>query len=471
MPDRNTLLRNLPSVDEVLKDERIERLITHYPRMLVVDVIHQVLDDTREYIRLATDAVLQEASVDKAGIISDVEIKTTKQGAPSLKRVVNATGIVLHTNLGRSLLSDTAAESVGLAARFYTNLEFDVPSNKRGSRHAHVEYLLTRLTGAEAAMAVNNNAGAVVLALSALAKGKEVIVSRGQLVEIGGSFRIPDVMKAGGAKLVEVGTTNKTHIDDFKNAITSKTALLMRVHPSNFRVVGFTSEVTLPEMVKLGQEKGLPVLDDLGSGVMVDLSPFGIMGEPTVAEAVASGADLVTFSGDKLLGGPQAGIIVGKKEYIDKLKKHPLARALRLDKLCIAGLEETLRIYRDPEKAINAIPTLAMLTIPIEELRQRAELLAAMIGLMGEGNLEVSVEEDISRAGGGALPMLDLPTAVVAVKPTTMSVNALEEGLRQQDMPVLARIKEDRLLFDPRTIQFREDEMILSALAKVVSSS
>jgi L-seryl-tRNA(Ser) seleniumtransferase len=351
----------------------------------------------------------------------------------------------------------------------YSTLEYDVESGERGSRHAHVERLICDLTGAEAAMAVNNNAAAVLLAISALAARKEAIVSRGQQVEIGGSFRIPDIMRQSGAKMVEVGATNKTHLRDYAAAITPKTGLLLKVHSSNFRVVGFTEEVSLADLVALGAQHGVPVYEDQGSGVLIDLALYGLTDEPTVRSSIEAGVDLVSVSGDKLLGGPQAGILAGKKQVIDRLRKHPLARALRLDKLTLAALEATLRQYLDPEKAVEDIPTLRMLTETPESVEARARALAERIGELAGPAFGTEVLADVSRAGGGALPLADIPTSVVAVRSVVLSANQLESALRRGEPTIVARIREDRLLLDPRTLSGDETNAVVARLAEIAA--
>jgi L-seryl-tRNA(Ser) seleniumtransferase len=388
---------------------------------------------------------------------------------PSLRRVINATGIIVHTNLGRSVLSRTAAAAVAEAATGYSTLEYDVQSGERGSRHVHVESLLCRLTGAEAAMAVNNNAAAVMLAIAALARGRDAIVSRGQLVEIGGSFRIPDIMAESGARMVEVGTTNKTHLADYERALSDSTGLLLKVHSSNFRVVGFTEEVPLAELVELGSRHGVPVMEDQGSGVLFDLRPFGLPFEPTVAQSIDAGVSVVTASGDKLLGGPQAGIIVGTAEVIARLKAHPMARAVRLDKLQLAALEATLRASLDETRALAEIPTLRMLTEPVGAVRARAESLADRVRGATNG-ADVAVADEIARAGGGALPLADIPTVVVAVAPSTMSAGELEARLRCDGDPVVvARVKDGRVLIDPRTLlSSAEEDVVVARLAGIL---
>ena len=455
------LLRSLPKVDELLKREDVAALDAVHGRTLTLEALREALDATRTAVRAGEIA---EVSAD--AIAADAAAWLALKARRSLRRVINATGIVVHTNLGRSPLAETAIEAVAEVARGYSTLEYDVPSGQRGSRHVHVEDLICRLTGAEAAMAVNNNASAVLLGLAALARRKEAIVSRGQLVEIGGSFRIPDIMRESGAKMVEIGTTNKTHLRDYKNAITSRTGLMLKVHTSNYRVVGFTEEVSLEELVALGAEHGVPVFEDQGSGVLIDLARFGLPGEPTIGAAVGAGADLVSASGDKLLGGPQAGILAGKREVIAKLKKHPLARAVRLDKMTLAALEVTLRLYLDERRLFAEVPTLRMLTMTQAELERRAGRLAdAITSTCGEA-YDVATAADTSRAGGGALPMKDIPTTVVTLTPRQGSATSLEERLRLGEPAVIARIKDDRLLLDPRTLREDEDAEVASALAR-----
>jgi L-seryl-tRNA(Ser) seleniumtransferase len=458
--DAKTLLRALPKVDELLKREDVAALVTVHGRELTLEALRDALDDVRARVRAgALDEVRDDA------IVADAAAALEATARRSLRRVINATGIVVHTNLGRSPLAEAAVEAVAEVARGYSTLEYDIASGERGSRHVHVESLICRLTGAEAAMAVNNNASAVLLGLAGLARRKEAIVSRGQLVEIGGSFRIPDIMRESGAKMVEVGTTNKTHLRDYENAITPRTGLILKVHTSNYRVVGFTQEVSLEELVALGRRHGVPVVEDQGSGVLIDLGKYGLPGEPTIGAAVATGADLVTASGDKLLGGPQAGIMAGKADVIARLRKHPLARAVRLDKMTLAALEVTLRLYLDEERLLREVPTLRMLTMPTAELERRAGALAAAVRSACGDACEVATAPDVSRAGGGALPMEDIPTTVVAIAPKRMSATALEERLRLGEPAVIARIKDDRLLLDPRTLREDEEAEVVSALA------
>lgn len=460
--DTQTRLRALPKVDDALNHPRIAEELSRHPRTLVLDAVREAIERARAAI-LSDEAPAPdlERIVDEA--VGGLALKVRR----SLRRVINATGVIVHTNLGRSVLSDAATAAVADVAAGYSTLEYDVDSGERGNRHVHVEELICRLTGAEAAMAVNNNAAAVLLGISALARGGEAIVSRGQLVEIGGSFRIPDIMAESGATMVEVGTTNKTHLRDYEDAITADTKLLLRVHSSNFRVVGFTDEVGLAELVELGAAHGVPVFEDQGSGVLVDVRPFGLPYEPTVGEAIAAGASLVSCSGDKLLGGPQAGILAGRAEVIRRLKQHPLARALRLDKMTLAALEVTLRAYLDPERALREIPTLRMLTMPVAEVRRRAEDLAARIAEACADRFEIEVRDSVARAGGGALPLADIPTVVVALTPADGGVTELERRLRLGEPSVVARIKDDRLMLDPRTLSEDEIPLVADAVARV----
>ncbi len=375
----------------------------------------------------------------------------TRAGAFSLTRVINATGVVLHTNLGRALLSSLALERLGVVAGGYSNLEMDIAKKERGSRYSHVDALLRRLTGAEGSLVVNNCASAVLLALETLARGKEVIVSRGELIEIGGEFRIPDIMRRSGAVLREVGATNRTHLKDYASAIGPDTGLLLKVHTSNYRVVGFTAAVSSRELVELGRERGIPVMEDLGSGSLLDLRPYGFPYEPTVPEVVASGVDLVSFSGDKLLGGPQAGIVVGRAGAIERLAKNPLNRALRIDKFTIAALEATLYAYEAGD-ALETIPTLRLLTEPLSRIRGRARALLRRLPAETQRRLGAALIETTSQVGGGALPTVELPTVALALGGAEHAPQALDEALRAAQPPVLGRVADDRLLLDLRTI-------------------
>jgi L-seryl-tRNA(Ser) seleniumtransferase len=442
-------LRDLPSVDKLLANEQMQQLVEKYPHDLLVGIIREQLDTERAAITAG------KAGHDIKEIITAVLQSTNAIFTPNLRRVINATGVILHTNLGRAPMSAEAIAAMEEASRGYSNLEFDLESGNRGSRHVHVESLLCRLTGAEAGMVVNNNAAAVLLGLSALAKRKEVIISRGQAVEIGGGFRIPEVMQQSGAKLIEVGTTNRTYARDFEQAITEKTAAVMRIHSSNFKLVGFINEVALEEMAEVAKKHHLLLLDDLGSGCLMDTTVYGLAPEPMVQQSVKAGA-LAFFSGDKLVGGPQAGIIVGEKQYIEKLKRHPLARAVRVDKTRLAGLAVTLMHYLKGE-ALTKIPVWRMIAAPVEEIDKRAQKWAEAIG----GGVEVIPGETM--VGGGSLPGGSLLTRLVAMG-GGKTAQALAKKLRMLDIPIIGRIEKDALLLDPRTVLTEEDAIIIRAL-------
>ncbi|MFC1873917.1 L-seryl-tRNA(Sec) selenium transferase [Chloroflexota bacterium] len=448
--------RRLPSVDKLLSEENIQRLESLYPHDLLVSLVRQQLEEARQAI------VAGKLCPSADEMVASVGHQLTGLGSLSLRPVVNATGVILHTNLGRAPLSREAIAAMDIIARSYCNLEFELDSSTRGSRHVHIEPILCQLTGAEAALVVNNNASAVLLVLSALARRKEVIVSRGQAVEIGGSFRIPDVMRQSGVKLLEVGTTNCTYLADYEQAISPHTVAMMLVHSSNFQIIGFTHSVPLEGLVVLGQQHDLPVLDDMGSGCFMDTGIFGLDPEPTVRQSVAAGAGLVFFSGDKLVGGPQAGIIVGQKRYIDKLKKHPLARAVRIDKIRLAGLAATLIHYLKGE-AVAKIPVWSMIAAPVTDIQRRAGKWAAVLGDLAE------VVDGESMVGGGSLPGSTLPTKLVAIggaggKKGRRGVQVLAQKLRGGAPPVVGRIGDDVLFLDPRTVLPEEDEAVLKAL-------
>jgi L-seryl-tRNA(Ser) seleniumtransferase len=450
-------------VDEILSRPEMNALLKIHPRHLVVEAVRKGLGRLREEI-LHKEELPQIGdslfSLENLYPVFQKEIED--QTRPRLRRVINATGVVIHTNLGRAPLHPSAIEHLIEVSKAYSNLEYDLDRGERGSRYAHVEEILCRLSGAESALVVNNNAGAVLLVLNTLAEGKEVIVSRGELVEIGGAFRIPDVMKRSGALLMEVGTTNRTHLNDYQKAIGPQTALLLKVHTSNFRVMGFTSEVSLEDLVQLGKEHHLPVVDDLGSGCLIDLTQYGLEKEPTVQEAIKTGVDAVTISGDKLLGGPQAGIILGKQECLELFKNNPLTRALRIDKLTLAALESTLLLYFDEKKAMEEIPTLQMLSLDTRKLKRRGKRLIKRLSGMTSKKAAFTLKEDVSQVGGGALPLQELPTMVVAIKPVELSVNSLEENLRKGDPPIISRISKEELLLDMRTV-FDEEIPLLAA--------
>jgi len=466
---KKDLLRKIPAVDKLLEHPDFALLSEKYSRGLLLKAVQKRLFKVRQKIVLAEEPVIPD-TLEFTITPADIEEEMTLFTTPVLKEVINATGVVLHTNLGRSLLPDAALEQVRAISRSYSNLEYDIQKGARGSRYAHVEELLCELSGSEAAFVVNNNAAAVLLVLNTLALGKEAIVSRGELIEIGGSFRIPDIMKRSGTVMVEVGTTNKTHLKDFEKVIGDETAILLKVHTSNYKIIGFTAEVDLAALVALGKRYHLPVVNDLGSGSLIDLSPYGLDYEPTVQEVVKTGADVVTFSGDKLLGGPQAGIIVGKKTILDQLKKNPLNRALRIDKLTLAALESTLRLYLDQETVIGKIPTLRMLTITADELERRAVTFKERLRHAIPQSVALHIKEDISQVGGGALPSQQLPTRVIALSSKTIPVQELERGLRENKPSIIARIHKDQLLIDLRTVFEHEEEALEKALTAVITS-
>ncbi len=457
MDRKRQLLAGLPKVDEVLHDSRLEGFVGDTPRELVLDAVKEAIDERRQRILQSWEHM---DDMEPAPFFDTIKEKIRQKRQHSLKRVVNATGVVLHTNLGRAALAESACQRLMEIGSGYSNLEYDVRKGARGLRNSHVEQMITKITGAEAAMAVNNNAAATLLCLSAMAEDREVIVSRGELVEIGGSFRVPEIMAQGGAVLVEVGTTNKTRLSDYENAITEETAALMKVHTSNYRIVGFTAEASLAELAALGKKRRLPVIYDMGSGLMVDLKRYGI-DEPTVKESLRAGIDVILFSGDKLLGGPQAGIIAGKKIWIDAMKNHPLARIARIDKLTLAALEETFRIYLDEEQAVKEIPALAMLAMQPAELKKRGELL--MRRLAGLSWCEAELIPVKEKAGGGCAPLAALDGFAVSIS-AQVPAEKLERELRKGECPVVARIIKDRVCFDLRTISDADTEIIIAAM-------
>jgi len=458
----NEKLRNLPKVDELLKFPEMERLVADTSRAVVVDKIREAIEGARASILKGEDVDVDDASVFR--FVKENLAVTDKR---NLRRVINGTGILLHTNLGRAKLADRIAENIVRVVKGYSTLEYNVEDGKRGSRHDHVSKLIASVVGAEAAMIVNNNASATLLCLVALAHGKEVVVSRGELVEIGGSFRVPEIMQTGGTILKEVGTTNKTHLFDYENAIGENTAAILKVHTSNYRIVGFTSDVEIKELSTLAGKYKLPMIYDMGSGLLVDLQMYGV-DEPTVGKALENGADVVLFSGDKLLGGPQAGVIVGKKEYIETMKKHALARVVRVDKMTIAAIEETFRIYRDKKQAFAEIPILAMISQSQESLIEKAKTMIE--GLENACRYaQFSWKEEIGRVGGGSAPMLDLKTIAVAINPLEMSVSDLEALLREQEVPIISRIADGKLLLDMRTISDDEISLVQKVLLDIFS--
>jgi L-seryl-tRNA(Ser) seleniumtransferase len=457
--DRAAALRALPSVDQLVRRVADEPGVAGVSHARLTAAAREALDIERGRVRAqsATPADLET-------LAGRVVAAVRAAGLFSLRPVINATGVVLHTNLGRALLSDLARERVAAVAAAYSNLEMDLATKERGSRYSHVEALLRRLTGAEDALVVNNNAAAVLLALETLAHGKEVVVSRGELIEIGGEFRIPDIMLRSGAVLREVGATNRTHLRDYAEAIGPGTALFLKVHTSNYRVIGFTAEVSSRELVELGRERGIAVMEDLGSGSLVDLRPWGFPYEPTVPEVVGSGVDLVTFSGDKLLGGPQAGIVVGKKAIVSRLKKNPWNRALRIDKFTIAALEATLAAY-EAGTARETVPTLRLLTEPLAAVTARARRVLRGLGADVAARTGARVEQGTAQVGGGALPTVELPTAGVALGASDAAARALDGALRVGDPPVVGRLVEDRLFLDCRTVLPAQVPGLVKAIA------
>ncbi len=457
----NSILRRIPQVDELLNRMGGSADFSNGPHAVAAEAAREVLAELRDSIIQGIRTEVPEIGV----ILEMVESRIRNKTRMSLRPVINATGIILHTNLGRARMGEEAAQAVMRAALSYSTLEYNVESGTRGSRHAHVEKLLARLSGAEDALVVNNNAAALMLILNTITRDKkEVVISRGELVEIGGSFRIPEIMKLSGSTLVEVGTTNKTHLYDYERAIHEETAALLKVHTSNFKMVGFTETPPLAGLAALGRKYGIPVIHDVGSGTLASLEKYGITGEPTVSQSIADGADIVCFSGDKLLGGPQAGIIVGRTEYIETIKKNQLARALRIDKLNLAALEATLRIYLEGT-AEQKIPTLRMIAADHESLRKKADTLCGAILKAGCACLAEVVEE-FSQVGGGSVPGQELPTAAVSVCPRSISVTELERRLRQGELPVIARISKDRLILDVRTIEENDFPAVAAIIAE-----
>ena len=454
------LLRKLPKVDELIQD-----LSNEAPHRVKVIACRYVLDDLRSYIlsspRPDPELVKYET------IKKQADQRLTSMLKPSLRPVVNATGVVIHTNLGRSLLPKEISRAMLDVSGRYSNLEYNLDRGERGSRYSHVEEILCELTGADAALVVNNNAAAVLITLETMARDREVIISRGELVEIGGSFRVPDVMEKSGAILREVGTTNRTHLKDYESVIGDQTALLLKVHQSNFQIVGFTKAVSVSGLADLGTRYNIPVFEDLGSGNLIDLSRYGMIHEPTVQEVLAAGADLVSFSGDKLLGGPQAGIIIGKRVFIDRIKKNPMNRAVRIDKLTLVALEGVLRLYRDPKQAVKIIPTLNMLTLPWDKLKSRARRLQRRLRALKLPGISIDIADTVSRVGGGALPLQQLNSKAVTLIPKGQEFSVVHIGaeLRKNEPPVIVRIEEGRVFMDVRTIRDEDHRIIATALA------
>lgn len=459
--NKNLLYRNIPKVDILLEEKKIQQLINIYGREMVVETIREELDSLREYIKECEEEQSALARID--ALVSNIEKHIIQVNTPDIKSVINGTGTILHTNLGRAPIGLKHMQYVAEIATGYSNLEYNLEEGKRGERYSHFEQLLCKITGAEAAMAVNNNAAAVMLILNTLGKGKEIIVSRGELVEIGGKFRVPDVMEQSGASLVEVGTTNKTHFSDYEQAITEETGALLKVHTSNYRIVGFTETVPIGELVPLGQKYHLPIIEDLGSGVLIDLSKYGLTYEPTVQDSICQGADIVCFSGDKLLGGAQAGIIVGKKKYIDEMKKNQMTRALRIDKFTATILDVILHEYLSEEKAIKNIPALHMITESLEEVTKRAKTLQRMLRKM-DLDAEIALEKCESQIGGGSLPLERITSMAVTIKPLRITTAELEERMRHLPIPIIPRTMNDKIILDVRTIEQRFFKIIAKQL-------
>ena len=457
MSDNNSLLRQIPKIDELLSHPNLAQL---EPRQLLTYAARSVMDILRNDILQGHISNLPCRDT----LAADISRCFCQYTKPNLVRVINGTGIILHTNLGRAPLAKEALDAALDTARDYSNLEYCITTGQRSSRHAHIEDLLTQLTGAEAAMVVNNNAAAVLLALSAVACKKDVIVSRGELVEIGGSFRIPDVMVQSGCHLVEVGTTNKTRAADYENVIDPcNTGALLRVHTSNFVITGFVAKPDLSELADIAAKYSIPLIEDLGSGCMIPLAEYGIHGQPVVGDSVKAGVDIVTFSGDKLLGGPQAGIIVGRRDYIAKMKAHPLARAMRIDKLCLAALEATLRLYQHPETVVANIPILRMLCETPESLYVKAQQLKEQL-INAAPSVEISIISETSQAGGGAMPEENFATAAISIM-ADMSAQALERHFRCAPVPIIGRISRDRFILDVRTIDIEDFPLIAARAA------
>jgi L-seryl-tRNA(Ser) seleniumtransferase len=451
----------LPAVGEIIQHAALQPALANHPRPVVVEAVRAEIETWRA--RLADGAAF-----DLDAFLAGVHRRLAAAAQPKLRRVINATGVVVHTNLGRSPLAEEAIAAVTLAARGYTNLEYDLAAGRRGDRESLIEELLCKLTGAEAALAVNNNAGAVLLALTALAHGREVVVSRGELIEIGGSFRLPDVLAQSGARLIEVGATNRTRLADFERAINENTALLLKAHPSNYRIVGFTESVAGAALAELAHRRGVWAVEDLGSGSLVSTARLGLPEEPTAPDAVRGGLDLVTFSGDKLLGGPQAGVLVGRAELVRACAAHPLHRALRADKMTLAALAATLELHRDPATAVERIPTLRMLAASEPTLQRRARRLAAALRKSAGDRAEFAVIRASGRVGGGALPLADLPGPAIAIVPRAMSADELARALRALPTPIIVRIEDERVLADPRTILDADEREFQNGVANAL---
>lgn len=463
--NKNMLYRSIPKVDVLLENPDIVTLIENHHRDVVVDVIREEIDKLRNFIKENDDVNLIEEKINN--LIENIKISTEKVYSYNIKKVINGTGTILHTNLGRAIISKKHADYLSEVVTSYSNLEYNLEEGKRGERYSHFEKLICKITGAEAAMAVNNNAAAVMLVLSSMAAEREVIVSRGELVEVGGKFRIPDVMKSSNAHLVEIGTTNKTHLEDYEDAISENTGAFLKVHTSNFKILGFTESVSIEELCKLGREKDIPVIEDIGSGVLIDLSKYGLEYEPTVQDSIKAGVDVVSFSGDKLLGGPQAGIIVGKKKYIDKMKKNPLTRAFRIDKFTATILEMIFHEYLNEEDAIKNIPVLSLITKDLKEIEKNTNDLFNKIEKLKDV-ADINVEDTLSQIGGGSLPAERIKSKSVTIMPKNISTQSLEAKLRAGKNPVVGRISEEKLILDMRTVLEDEIDILAQKLIDIL---
>lgn len=463
--NKNMLYRSIPKVDVLLENSDIVTLIENHHRDVVVDVIREEIDKLRNFIKENDDVNLIETKINN--LIENIKISTEKVYSYNIKKVINGTGTILHTNLGRAIISKKHADYLSEVVTSYSNLEYNLEEGKRGERYSHFEKLICKITGAEAAMAVNNNAAAVMLVLSSMAAEKEVIVSRGELVEVGGKFRIPDVMKSSNAHLVEIGTTNKTHLEDYEDAISENTGAFLKVHTSNFKILGFTESVSIEELCKLGREKDIPVIEDIGSGVLIDLSEYGLEYEPTVQDSIKAGVDVVSFSGDKLLGGPQAGIIVGKKKYIDKMKKNPLTRAFRIDKFTATILEMIFHEYLNEEDAIKNIPVLSLITKDLKEIEKNANTLFNKIENLKDV-ADINIKDTLSQIGGGSLPAERIKSKSVTIMPKNISTQSLEAKLRAGKNPVVGRISEEKLILDMRTVLEDEIDILAQKLIDIL---
>lgn len=466
-PQTQQLMRRIPSVDSLLREPELETLGAEHGRKLVADSVREAIEEIRRQLVDLSSPETEEAAI-RARVLTAARQRVTAVARPFYRRAVNATGIILHTGLGRAVLAAQAIEQIQATLQGYSLLQVDRETGKRSRRDERVEWLLQRLTGAEAATVVNNNAAATAIVLNTVAKGKEVIVSRGQLVEIGGSFRLPEVMAFSGAKLVEVGTTNKTHPRDYENAITENTAAILRVHPSNYKIEGFSSEVPLATLVQIAHRHNLVMIDDVGAGALIDFSRFGFAPEPTLPDSVREGADLVTCSADKLIGASQGGIILGKKAWIDKVRQNQFARIVRVGKLTMAVLEATLKLFLDETVALREVPTLQMLQRSAEEIHEHAERLAAALR---EKKVDATTTRGSSQMGSGSLPAQNLPTTLVAITPEGIDAETLARRLRLHEPPVFARIQNEQVLLDPRTLRAGDDGILVEAVASAITAS